>query len=221
MKRTLTTATALTAALILSGHADAATITGVTIEDVSSEFAGLDRRAERTIDGAGFTEANGYHNATASALIGGNQVGYMWHTNVSGGTGVITYDLATNYDLSHVKVWNYNSAGEASRGARTVEILIASSVGGSFTSLGDFTFTAAPLNDSIDFGQVIDLSSFSATDNARLVRFNIKNNHGSNGVPGPNDFAGLSEVRFDAVPEPGSLALLTLGGLLIARRRRG
>ena len=37
----------------------------------------------------------------------------------------------------------------------------------------------------------------------------------------PNDRVGFGQVEFTAIPEPGSLALLGLGGLLVARRRRG
>ena len=36
----------------------------------------------------------------------------------------------------------------------------------------------------------------------------------------PNDRVGFGQVEFTAIPEPTSLALLGIGGLLIARRRR-
>ena len=42
----------------------------------------------------------------------------------------------------------------------------------------------------------------------------------TNSIAGDNT-VNYSDVVVEAVPEPGSLALLTLGGLLIARRRRG
>ncbi len=125
----------------------------------------------------------------------------------------ITFDLEANYDLDSFKVWNYNELGMTDRGANNVEILIASSVGGAFTSLGNFTFTEAPGLHYVDFGQTIDLSSFSAAADARLVKFNITTSYGST-------IAGLSEIRCDAVPEPATMSLLGLGGLLTLLRRK-
>ena len=68
--------------------------------------------------------------------------------------------------------------------------------GGEFTSIGDFNFTIAPGVADQNFGQIIDLSSFPEATRARLVRFNIKSNHG-----GDDNFVGLSEVRFDITSE--------------------
>ena len=50
---------------------------------------------------------------------------------------------------------------------------------------------------------------------------------GDGNIIGTHDWNGLAEANFagiqfdvSSVPEPGSLALMGLGGLLIARRRR-
>ncbi|MBR9761789.1 PEP-CTERM sorting domain-containing protein, partial [bacterium] len=196
---------------------------GVTIEDVSSELVGgFDRAANYLVDGSGFDESLGTHTVAPD--------GFMWlntgtfaapnDPNVPG--AVITFDLEANYDLGSLTVWNYNETlpGRAdllNRGTNEVEILIAASEGGAFTSLGDFNFTVAPGVADQNFGQIIDLSTFPEAGDARLVRFNITSNHG-----GDNNFVGLSEVRFDGtqVPEPsaGILALIGLAGCL--RRRR-
>lgn len=129
----------------------------------------------------------------------------------------IIFDLEGNYDLSSMTVWNYNEVNLTSRGANNVEVLVASSVGGAFTLLGNFTFAQALGNSTTAFGEDHALSA-AAADNARLVRFNITTNHG-----GDADFSGLSKIRFDgvvAVPELSSAVLLGLGGLSILMRRR-
>lgn len=97
----------------------------------------------------------------------------------------------------------------------SVLVVVASTVGGAFTSRGDFTFAEAPGDAIIVFDQ--DHALF-ATVNARLVRFIITTNHGSD-----HDFAGLSEIRFGGavIPEPSSAeALLGFGAWACALHRR-
>ena len=212
---------------LISTAAQGAIITGVTIVDVSSELvSGFDRGAIRVLDGSGFDEALGTHNVIPDGTAGGG----MWLNNGTFANpndpnapgAVITFDMGSNFTLNSLTVWNYNEflTGRAdllNRGANEVEILVASSEGGTFASLGNFNFTIAPGVDNVDFGQDIDLSGLGAAADARLVRFNITSSHG-----GDNNFVGLSEVRFDgaAVPEPSAamLALIGLAGCL--RRRR-
>lgn len=205
----------------ISQAAQSATISGVTIEDFSTELGGnFDRQANYLVDGSGFDEGAGTHTITPDGFMWLNNGTFAAPNDPNSPGAVITFDLGSNYLLSSVTVWNYNETlpGRTDllgRGANTAEILVASSEGGAFTSLGNFTFDIAPGADNVDFGQDIDLSSFGAAGDARLVRFNITSNHG-----GDNNFVGLSEVRFDAVPEPsvGILALIGLAGCL--RRRR-
>ncbi|RLI84516.1 MAG: hypothetical protein DRP01_07935 [Archaeoglobales archaeon] len=163
-------------------------VTGVTIEDVSTEYAG--REAVNIIDGNGFTEATGVHVSTFES---------MWMNDVSLPT-TITFDLEANYALGDVTVWNYNEYQRTGRGAKDVEILIADTEASpTFVSLGSFVFDRAPGTES-NFAQVIDLTSFAAADDARLVRFVISSNWGPEG--GPAYFTGLSEVRFTLFGTP-------------------
>jgi len=189
------------------GSASATYVSAVTIEDVSSELAG--RAPVNVINGNGFTEATGVHVSTFE-----NDT--MWlNNNVM--PSYITFDLEANYDLDSVTVWNYNEYQRTGRGAKAVEISIAASEGGAFTSIGTFEFDRAPGTES-NFAQVIDLTSYAAAGDARLVRFDISSNWGPEG--GPADYTGLSEVRFTEVPEPATMALLGLGSLVLIRRKK-
>ncbi|MFT5129283.1 MAG: VCBS repeat-containing protein, partial [Rhodothermales bacterium] len=167
---------------VLANDAQAGTvITGVTIEDFSSEFPG--RSAVDSINGTGLSGA--VHNNSAND---------MWLSN-NEEAPLITFDLEGVYDLANFHVWNYNeSAGDLhNRGANLVEILVAGSVGGPFTSLGNFNFAIADGSSAIP-GETIDLDSFPAADSSRLVRFDIMSDHGG------DNYTGLSEVRFFASP---------------------
>jgi len=216
------------AVLTVSSRVQAVQIAGVTIADVSSELGGpsFDRAAVHLIDGSGLDPVTGFHTNAPDAGGGGTNPGSMWLTN-----GVfaqpndplpahVTFNLAANYDLESIRVWNYNETRLApltGRGANRVEISVADSEGGAFTLLGGFSFNQATGSEVADFSQTIDLSSYAAADNARLVRFDILSNHG-----GDNEFAGLSEVQFNAVPEPAGLSLFALGlaGWAARLRRR-
>jgi len=208
-----------------------ATITGVSIDSVSSELvnASFARAAVNILGTDGFDEGTGFHtNVPDSGGGAGPAPAAMWLTN-----GVfaapndplpafVAVNLGANYNLSSLKVWNYNEAFAAPtlvlRGANSVDISVASSVGGPFTMLGNFAFSVAPGSTTTDFGQVIDLSAFPAADDVRMVRLDILSNHG-----GDNSFAGLSKLRFDgtAVPEPAAAALLGLSLVgFVSRCRR-
>ena len=215
-------AAAITGLAITS--AQAATITGVTIEDVSSEIATFARTADNTLNGGAGFQA-GVQSTHTDSTANGNDMWLSQGNFVSGGAPFdplpahITYDLEDNYDLSSFTVWNYNEENATGRGANGVTVSVASSVGGSFTALaGITTFEEAPGDATTAFGETFDLTALAAADNVRLLRIDIATNHG-----GDNSFAGLSEIRFDGtvVPEPSSsTALLGLGGLALLRRRR-
>jgi hypothetical protein len=159
-------------------------ITGITIAARSSEAtgSGLGRAAVNTINGSGLT--NGRHGTTATNT--------MWLTN---GTVLspqdplpaqITFDLGSTQNLTQLKVWNYNEAGATNRGARAVEILVAATAGGTFTSVGTFNFTQAS-GATTEAGFDIPF----VQNGVRQVQLNITTNWGA-----ASNYVGLAEVKF-------------------------
>jgi len=210
------------------GHAGL--ITGVTVEDVSSELtASFNRAATMTIDGSGgvalnsFTGEHGFAPDGSMWLSSGTCCGNVNDPHVTANDGQlahIVWDLGAVYDVSKFNVWNYNeqTRGLTTRGANLVGITtsLAANLAGLSTSdgslLGNFNFAKATgLNDYT--GQLHN-NAFTA----RYVRFDIYSSHG-----GDNSFAGLSEIRFDgtltSVPEPSTLAIFALGMIGLASRR--
>lgn len=100
----------------------------------------------------------------------------------------ISFDLGGLYNVSELKVWNYNegSPNLTSRGVATADIYVAGTDGVFTLFRANQAFTQAP-GTNTDFSQEIDLDGVEA----RYVKLDISASHG-----GDNGFVGLSEVRF-------------------------
>lgn len=61
----------------------------------------------------------------------------------------------------------------------------------------------APGQSNVDFGQSIPFNSNDDSKNVRLVRIDIKSNHGWSNASFPG-LAGLSEIRFSGIPTPSN-----------------
>ena len=195
----------------------------------------LGRNAVDTIDGGGLSDATTVETGdpvpgtwTTHGNVAGN-VGdaTMWlsiNTTQGGGEGAewIMFDLGANYILTGLHVWNYNEAagGATGNGIKDMTVKFATSSSGyDAGSEGDASWGSGV---STTLAQASGLTTYDGeTINvdqivARYVLFDTVNTH----FTGYNR-TGLSEVRFIAIPEPSSTALLGLGALgLMLRRKR-
>lgn len=177
-----------------------ASVSGVKIKDVSSEYS-ADFAAGNILGGLGL---DGKKHRAISHDTAWLNAGVK-DTHAKGAGALITFDLGGNYDLASMHVWNYNESRGADlskRGAKEVEILIdTTATGRSFKSAGTLTLAKATGQDDY-VGQSYDFGSAGITIKyARLIRFDIKTNHG-----GDIELVGLSEVQFNqskmAKPKP-------------------
>lgn len=174
----------------------------------------FNRQDDFIVDGSGMT---------AGTHENGPPDGTMWLStgDAFGGQDLdpyVIFDLGDTYSITSFQVWNYNELAGASndltgRGVNAVSVQYGLTNTLGSTVPGITNFARADATDTYA-GEVFN--GFTPF-NARYIKFDIDSNHG-----GDNNFYGLSEVQFTGtlVPEPTSLALLSLGGLLIARRRR-
>jgi len=203
-------------------EASAATVSGVTIYQVSSELDPAnsvnpwDEKASYVINGSGLNN---------DGLHGNNSFRTMWSANTyvpsqtNGSTDTapfITFDLGSAYSISSLNIWNYNgidsSYNYSGRSVSNVDISISLD-GSLFSNAGNYNLQAA-LGNSNYSGQMIPFDF-----DARYVRFDIKNNHANNLAYG----VGLSEVQFvTAVPIPPTIMLLgtALVSLIGFRRKK-
>ncbi|MFC1757473.1 DUF4457 domain-containing protein [Planctomycetota bacterium] len=206
--------TLLIAALFAINFQMASAQIPATIHSVSSnlkDVAGFDRTAEYVVDESGFS--GGTHSINPESTMWLNNGTFAAPNDLE---PEITFDLGSLQDIASMKVWNYNESLPnrpelLGRGVGSANILVAGEDLVFSTLISGQAFDIAPGVEDIDFGQTIDLNT-----SARYVKVDIIGNAG-----GDNDFVGLSEVQFNAVPEPASLITVLIGlAMLIPSRRR-
>ncbi len=131
----------------------------------------------------------------------------------------ITLDFAEAVDLTKFYLWNHSNnggAGAPANGVGDFTLTFYDGAGGGGSQIGAVftdTASAAPatgLYSSEEF-------DFATYFGVRSVEFTILNKQGGS----TSSWVAVRELGFEAIPEPGSLALLGLGlGSFLLRRRR-
>ena len=172
-------------------------IVTITPRDVAEYTSGTSLALWDFTVGDGTTFDNGTQTAfgAVNGVAGGEDIFEIKFNDIGAGTTTVTLYMAhTNTGRTFSAITDLTAAD----GNQTNPALISPSIGGS-DGFGYFTYTAV----------------VTTTDANADLSIAIDSNSGSSGQFA---FAGYTVVN--PIPEPGSLALLGLGGLLVASRRR-
>jgi len=193
----------------LRGEVTGDLIQNVLVTSVSTEnIFGIDRDANRTIDGSGLT---GLGSAGSTHGIGENSL--VWTSNgilaaPNDLAPFITYDLGGVYQVTKIREWGYNDP-TLNITYNTQAMIFGPDAVDIFTSTDNVVFTPA---GTVHFALAPGTPGYTGNEipvslpAARYLRFEIKSNHagavfdGSGATPGiadPRGLTGLSEIRFE------------------------
>ena len=150
-------------------------------------------------------------SGTAPHTIGDTHTGNAPNTGwlSSGATlpQTVTFDLGSSYLLTNMHIWQYGHPSV--NYSKDIKVQFSTTgTGGVFGGDVDITLAIGAATVS---AQTFAIPSITAN----AVKFTITSSSGGNG-----NYVGLSEVKFSAIPEPGSALLGGLGLLMLLRRRR-
>jgi hypothetical protein len=149
----------------------------------------------------------------------------------------IQWDLGAQYNLDSIQVWNYNDGSRYDSGINQLDIWVSSLASPGDPEGGDAADWTL-LGEDVNLSKAPGANGYTGVDletdtgislpgsSVRWVRFEADSNHwdgggfGNDGSLFSKNAVALSEIQFTAVPEPASLALMGLGGLMLLPRRR-
>jgi len=158
--------------------------------------------------GPGYTDTGNIY--TSTHVQAGWGTGNHWlGGSTSSGTveRFVEFSLGGTYTVDEVHIWNNNTNGDWV--ADSVDIIFSENA-----TFGDADDTevnfdlAAPTGGNGYTGEHFTFTPIANATHVRLEAISAQS------------FVGLSEFRVSLIPEPASLALLGLGGLLIVGRSR-
>lgn len=226
----------LTSAILATGMASAATTivvpTSITLANDAGNWTG-NGGTNRTIQNGAANWFNGTGLSDASIVETGDPVPSVFPTHAYGNESRIrsgapmsplpqlTIALGAGYDLSALVLWNHGEGAttgtESDRGFSTLTISFSTD-GTTFTNPENLSFAKGPQGAAPIAAQVVDFSAPFV--GATHVRFSDIQTFAGTPASGTH-LQNIAELRFVAIPEPSSAALLGLGVLgLFARRRR-
>lgn len=186
--------------MVLIAAASAAQAGVISVSDVTASSTFGTYNVNNLVNGAGLTGTQ--HD--------GNWEN-KWMTD-STVTGELIFNLGSIYDISSASIWNYGG-GCCGVNRSVKDLSVGVSLDGvTYSSIGSFTL-------GLPAGTPFAADTISLGATAQYIKFDLNSNYGS------QQYTGLSEVQFEglmaSVPEPASIALLTIGlaGLGLSRRK--
>jgi hypothetical protein len=215
-----------------------ATFAGVAILAGSSARAGLIPLFQTQDDFSGWSSNGSSSSSTATQATpdsDGSSINALGNTSNAGGTGTPGSLLETQssgtYNFDYSQGEQSNSAFLAALGASgtlSLDFTMPANNGGSYFNLGvvinatgqfgQFFPSAAPVNDGNGF--FTEQVAYTITPESPFSYFQLGTIFNSNyDSAAPASFT-LDNIQLVTVPEPASLSILGMGGLVLLRRKR-